>query len=56
MGKNIKEAFRPNEISIRNKSLNLISVSNIGEARLFATDNKARSCPIPAKSLKENSI
>lgn len=53
MGKNIKEAFRPNEISIRNKSLNLISVSNIGEARLFATDTKPGVAPFQLNRLKK---
>ena len=53
MGKNIKEAFRPNEISIRNKSLNLISVRNIGEARLFATDTKPGVAPFQLNRLKK---
>lgn len=53
MGKNIKEAFKPNEITIRNKSLNLISVSNIGEARLFATDTKPGVAPLQLNRLKK---
>gem|GEM_PF-600792 len=53
MGKNIKEAFKPNELTIRNKSLNLISVSNIGEARLFATDTKPGVAPLQLNRLKK---
>jgi poly-gamma-glutamate capsule biosynthesis protein CapA/YwtB (metallophosphatase superfamily) len=53
MGKNLKEAFQPNIISIRNKSLSLISVSNIGESRLFATESKPGVAPLQINRLKK---
>ncbi len=56
MGKNLKEAFQPNQISIRNKSLNLISVSNIGESRLFATETKPGVAPLQINRLKKMMI
>ena len=53
IGKNIKEAFKPNQISIRNKPVNLISVSNIGESRLFAGESKPGVAPLQLNKLKK---
>ncbi|MBP7283045.1 MAG: CapA family protein [Leptospiraceae bacterium] len=53
MGKNLKAAFDPTPISIRDKPLNIISVSNIGESRLFATDTKPGIAPLQISRLKK---
>ncbi|MBP9889356.1 MAG: CapA family protein [Leptospiraceae bacterium] len=53
MGKNLKEAFLPNQIKIRNQSINIISVSNIGESRLFATETKPGVAPLQINRLKK---
>lgn len=52
IGKNIREAIKPNQISIRNKSVQIISVSNIGESRLFAGEGKPGVAPLQINRLK----
>jgi poly-gamma-glutamate capsule biosynthesis protein CapA/YwtB (metallophosphatase superfamily) len=41
MGKNISEAFAPRDIKVRSQNFSIVSVSEIGEARLFATESRA---------------
>ncbi|MBK8396061.1 MAG: CapA family protein [Leptospiraceae bacterium] len=53
MGKNITAAFSPTLVSIRNNPFHIISVSNIGESRLFASDSKPGIAPLQIEKLRK---
>jgi poly-gamma-glutamate synthesis protein (capsule biosynthesis protein) len=52
MGKNAKEAFSPKRINVRGSEFQVLSVSDIGESRLFATESSPGIAGLNIKRLK----
>ncbi len=53
IGKNISEAFTPFQFEFSDSSFSVMSVSEIGEARLFATEGKAGIASLNLPKLKK---
>lgn len=53
LGKNLSEAFEMKFFTVRNSKFGIVSVSNIGEGRLFSTDSRPGIAPLNLKRLKQ---